>query len=437
MATHGEIRWPPAGTLDGRLRGDSHGRRQLAGPALREPMGERVVKLSSNVASPSPPGGRRTRVPARLGRRRRVAGVQRRVVWPSTPGVPSPRGIGGRRFVPFCIAQSAQEGTMDPSNLGNRDRRSRTGAARRLRRLAAAAGVLVLAFALVLSVSRGEEAFVERSASDESAAAHTLSYVVEPAGAAAAEQTAQVLRERLSAAGLHDTEVRIASSAALTITAPAQALAHVTALVERGRVAIYDWERSVLGPRGAPAPGDANVTGGSDAGRGAAITRAQAETRAGARPLGHVVRAWHERDGWFALGGKPALTDMHIARAGSGLDPRSRQPIVTIEFTARGQSAFTTLTRTLAHRARARAADGVTDTEAYQHFAIVIDDQIVAVPYIDFRAAADGIDGSTGAQIEGGLTPLTARRTAAILSSGPLPAALSNPTGPPVTKRHP
>jgi preprotein translocase subunit SecD len=67
----------------------------------------------------------------------------------------------------------------------------------------------------------------------------------------------------------------------------------------------------------------------------------------------------------------------------------------------------------------------------------VIDDQIVAVPYIDFRAAADGIDGSTGAQIEGGLTPLTARRTAAILSSGPLPAALSNPTAPPVTKRHP
>ena len=27
MATHGEIRWPPVGTFDGRLRGDSHGRR--------------------------------------------------------------------------------------------------------------------------------------------------------------------------------------------------------------------------------------------------------------------------------------------------------------------------------------------------------------------------------------------------------------------------
>lgn len=27
MATHGEIRWPPVGTFDGRLWGDSHGRR--------------------------------------------------------------------------------------------------------------------------------------------------------------------------------------------------------------------------------------------------------------------------------------------------------------------------------------------------------------------------------------------------------------------------
>ena len=45
MATHGEIRWPPLATSDGRLRGDSHGRRQPcfalaeqsseeAGPAL-------------------------------------------------------------------------------------------------------------------------------------------------------------------------------------------------------------------------------------------------------------------------------------------------------------------------------------------------------------------------------------------------------------------
>jgi len=30
MATHGEIRWPSVGSFDGRLRGDSHGRRQAS-----------------------------------------------------------------------------------------------------------------------------------------------------------------------------------------------------------------------------------------------------------------------------------------------------------------------------------------------------------------------------------------------------------------------
>jgi preprotein translocase subunit SecD len=54
----------------------------------------------------------------------------------------------------------------------------------------------------------------------------------------------------------------------------------------------------------------------------------------------------------------------------------------------------------------------------------VLDDRIVSVPYIDFRQAPDGLDGSAGAQIQGGLTPQTARLTAAVLNTGPLPAEL-------------
>jgi SecD/SecF fusion protein len=120
------------------------------------------------------------------------------------------------------------------------------------------------------------------------------------------------------------------------------------------------------------------------------------------------------------------MTNVDVAGAGSGVVPSSQQPMVTINFTRLGQTSFSELTRSLAHRARARAAGGVDDMEANQHFAIVIDDRIVAAPYIDFRAAPDGLDGSTGAMIEGGLTPDVARRTAAILSTGPLPAALSS-----------
>ena len=67
-----------------------------------------------------------------------------------------------------------------------------------------------------------------------------------------------------------------------------------------------------------------------------------------------------------------------------------------------------------------------------QHFAIVIDDRIVSVPYVNFDMAPNGIDGADGAQIQGvqiqgGLTPETARQTAAILGTGPLPAALVSP----------
>src|SRR5215210_6509282 len=51
MAAHGEIRWPPTGTFDGRLRGDSHGRRHLPDEAL-------LFRLSGAYrSSEAPPAG--------------------------------------------------------------------------------------------------------------------------------------------------------------------------------------------------------------------------------------------------------------------------------------------------------------------------------------------------------------------------------------------
>jgi preprotein translocase subunit SecD len=97
------------------------------------------------------------------------------------------------------------------------------------------------------------------------------------------------------------------------------------------------------------------------------------------------------------------------------------------ELSADGQAAFADLTRDLARRGAERAGAGADDLEAMQHLAIVIDDRIVAVPYSNFRMAPDGIDGAEGVQITGGLTRETARQTAAIVSTGPLPAALVSP----------
>jgi len=282
---------------------------------------------------------------------------------------------------------------------------------------------------------------VRQSSSDDRPAARPggglgTTYRVEPPGAAAAQQTASVIRARLHAAGVRNATVTVTSSAKLIITTPATH-ADLRALVQRGRAAIYDWEASLLGPRNTPAPADPSVAGGSAAGRAGAITKAQAETRAARHPSGRVVRAPSgEPDQWFVLAGTPALTDAEIDSAIAATDPPTREPVIAIEFTPRGQTAFKSLTRELAHRARNNASNGATDNEAGQHFVLVIDDRIVATPQIDFRDSPDGIDGRTGAQIQGGLTSKAARQIAAVLTTGPLPAALSTPTGPPPAKRH-
>jgi preprotein translocase subunit SecD len=245
---------------------------------------------------------------------------------------------------------------------------------------------------------------------------------VEPSGAA--EQTAQVLRERLAAARVAGADVSVAGDR-LTITAPPAEHEAVTALTQPGHVGFYDWERSVLGPGGKPAPTDPETTGNPDAGGSAAVTKAEAEARAAAAPDGRVVRA-ENGSGWFALGDEPALTDADIAGAESMVIQATDHPIVVVELTARGQTAFTDLTRELAHRG-ADLAEAGRGIEASQHLAIVIDDRIVAVPFIDFRVAPDGIDGADGAQISGNLTEKTARQMASILDTGALPGRLSSP----------
>ena len=56
---------------------------------------------------------------------------------------------------------------------------------------------------------------------------------------------------------------------------------------------------------------------------------------------------------------------------------------------------------------------------------ILLDGRIVAPPWIvNPRVTPDGLDGSRSVPIQGGLTSQSARRIAAILNAGPLPAML-------------
>ena len=129
-------------------------------------------------------------------------------------------------------------------------------------------------------------------------------------------------------------------------------------------------------------------------------------------------------DRWYALADSAALGNADVSVVKAMRDPSTGDPIVTFDLTPRGQAAFSELTRAIAHRGGAAAAPGDDPLRAAQHLAIVLDDQLASVPFIDFREVPDGIDGSSGAQIQGGLTLQRAQQIAAILESGPMPATL-------------
>ena len=114
--------------------------------------------------------------------------------------------------------------------------------------------------------------------------------------------------------------------------------------------------------------------------------------------------------------GEPALRNADVRSVETVDDAFSGRPSLVLAFTSRGQEAFTRLTREVAQRGRAAGAN--------QRFAIVLDDRVVATPFVDFRQSPDGADGAAGSQISGGLSERGAQRLAAILDSGPLPAQL-------------
>jgi preprotein translocase subunit SecD len=288
-------------------------------------------------------------------------------------------------------------------------RQTRWHPARALRPLVPVAAVALIVAALLVAWPAGRE--------DEPAAPQTptteLAYRTDPVRA---DEVARILRARLAAAGV-DARVAV-SGHRLTITAPQDARADVAVLTQPGHLAIYDWETSVLGPRGKPAPSDPAVTGGQDAGRGASVTKAEAQVRGVRAGFARVVRAeGGAPNRWFALGGDPWMTNVCINRARPATDQTSGDPIVAIDLTAEGGSAFADLTRQVAERGADRGSN--------QHLAIVIDDRIVAAPFVDYRHAPSGISAAVGVQISGGLTEQTARQTAAVLDSGPLPADLT------------
>jgi SecD/SecF fusion protein len=133
------------------------------------------------------------------------------------------------------------------------------------------------------------------------------------------------------------------------------------------------------------------------------------------------------RPGWFALRDNPALSGTDIT------DPKQEygqfnEPNVSFGFTDKGREAFQEITRQIAQRGQAQAIGPVAGEQAAQlsgHFAVVLDNQVMTRPIINFAENPDGIDGRTGAQISGGFKDVSeAQDLATTLQIGALPISL-------------
>ena len=96
------------------------------------------------------------------------------------------------------------------------------------------------------------------------------------------------------------------------------------------------------------------------------------------------------------------LSGADIENPEQQLDPQTNEPIVTMEFTDEGQEAFARVTKRIAERgASILLPPGQPPSAAEQSFAITLDNEIVSLASIDFVRYPEGIDGRTGAQING------------------------------------
>jgi SecD/SecF fusion protein len=253
------------------------------------------------------------------------------------------------------------------------------------------------------------------------------------------------------------------------------------------QMAFYDWEPNVIGPDGKPDPTNPAVTGGQAAGDPAAglplyeaLLRAEkrpakvepdnsrdgnlyfavdrkakrvyglgeetvAEARENAPPAVRekveiltvkpdtvLVRAQKPADGpepnsWYVLQDDVALQGKEIKDPEQNFDQGaggSGSPIVTFNFTDKGRETWQRITKEIAQRGSESVGILQTREQALQHFAIVLDNELVSSPTIDFQQYPEGIDASNGSQIEGGFTIQTAQELANILKTGALPVQL-------------
>jgi SecD/SecF fusion protein len=105
---------------------------------------------------------------------------------------------------------------------------------------------------------------------------------------------------------------------------------------------------------------------------------------------------------YFVIEDDSELSGADIKNPEQNTDQQTNEPIVTMEFSDDGREAFANVTKRLAQRgSEIIVPPGGDRDQTLQRFAITLDDQIVSLATIDYRDNPEGIDGRTGAQING------------------------------------
>ncbi|MEV4419758.1 protein translocase subunit SecD [Patulibacter sp. NPDC049589] len=136
---------------------------------------------------------------------------------------------------------------------------------------------------------------------------------------------------------------------------------------------------------------------------------------------------------WFIIRDRPGLLGKDIKNAAQGVDSglgRSNQPNVSFDFTSAGRKLWKKVTRAISERGAENCVPtrGLNRTDqaaaCNQHFTIVLDQQAISSPTIDFQEYPEGIGGNSGSQISGAFTYDQAKSLANLLKSGSLPLRL-------------
>lgn len=119
----------------------------------------------------------------------------------------------------------------------------------------------------------------------------------------------------------------------------------------------------------------------------------------------------------------PEMTgsDLNLSGTRQDFDTQTNQPIVLLSFTGHGKKKFEDITRAEAQRGKLLTNTIGNGQDIFQHFAIVLDNEIKSWPQIDWTQYPDGISGSNGAQITGNFTIGEAKDLAIVLQTGALP----------------